>query len=225
MGRCLVTRYRNRANKLTASGKQWYHRVRRPAGDGDLNYAALDDSDAGLAGSLARGRDERARPARPPDAAPAPGRGAGRHPAASGRRRAARLPHRHQLRPRRRHRHRPAGQPGDRPHAERLRGVRGRQAADDRDLPLHQGRQCRARVPTRAIRTRADEEIGGQQDDARIFVFFLDDYHVRRGSSHVGARSRWPSSSAPARAERPGGGHVPADAARRVVLTRDHESA
>ena len=35
----------------------------------------------------------------------------------------------------------------------------------------------------RRIVTRADEELAAQQDDARIFVFFLDDYHVRLGSS------------------------------------------
>lgn len=35
----------------------------------------------------------------------------------------------------------------------------------------------------RAMRSRADEEAAAQRDDARIFVFFLDDYHVRLGSS------------------------------------------
>jgi VWFA-related protein len=33
------------------------------------------------------------------------------------------------------------------------------------------------------IRTRADEERAAANDDARIFVFFLDDYHVRLGNS------------------------------------------
>jgi VWFA-related protein len=37
------------------------------------------------------------------------------------------------------------------------------------------------------IRTRADEERAAANDDARIFVFFLDDYHVRLGNS-MGAR-------------------------------------
>jgi VWFA-related protein len=37
------------------------------------------------------------------------------------------------------------------------------------------------------IRTRADEERAAADDDARIFVFFLDDYHVRLGNS-MGAR-------------------------------------
>ena len=37
------------------------------------------------------------------------------------------------------------------------------------------------------IRTRADEERAASNDDARIFVFFLDDYHVRLGNS-MGAR-------------------------------------
>jgi VWFA-related protein len=33
------------------------------------------------------------------------------------------------------------------------------------------------------IRSRADEERAAANDDARIFVFFLDDYHVRLGNS------------------------------------------
>ena len=37
------------------------------------------------------------------------------------------------------------------------------------------------------IRTRADEERAAANEDARIFVFFLDDYHVRLGNS-MGAR-------------------------------------
>jgi VWFA-related protein len=36
---------------------------------------------------------------------------------------------------------------------------------------------------TRAIRSRADEEAAAADEDARIFVFFLDDYHVRLGNS------------------------------------------
>lgn len=35
----------------------------------------------------------------------------------------------------------------------------------------------------RAIQTRADEENAAADEDARIFVFFLDDYHVRLGNS------------------------------------------
>lgn len=45
-----------------------------------------------------------------------------------------------------------------------------------------------APVETRsAIRSRADEERAAANEDARIFVFFLDDYHVRLGNS-MGAR-------------------------------------
>jgi VWFA-related protein len=40
---------------------------------------------------------------------------------------------------------------------------------------------------TRPIQTRADEETAAADEDARIFVFFLDDYHVRLGNS-MGAR-------------------------------------
>ena len=35
----------------------------------------------------------------------------------------------------------------------------------------------------RRLTTRADEEIAAQDEDARIVVFFLDDYHVRLGNS------------------------------------------
>jgi VWFA-related protein len=36
---------------------------------------------------------------------------------------------------------------------------------------------------TRSIRSRSDEEAAAADDNARIFVFFLDDYHVRLGNS------------------------------------------
>ncbi|MEZ5290533.1 MAG: VWA domain-containing protein [Vicinamibacterales bacterium] len=36
---------------------------------------------------------------------------------------------------------------------------------------------------TRPLQTRDDEERAAQNEDARIFVFFLDDYHVRLGNS------------------------------------------
>ncbi len=39
----------------------------------------------------------------------------------------------------------------------------------------------------RSLRTRADEEAAAANEDSRIFVFFLDDYHVRLGNS-MGAR-------------------------------------
>ena len=35
----------------------------------------------------------------------------------------------------------------------------------------------------RDIQSRADEEAAASNEDARIFVFFLDDYHVRLGNS------------------------------------------
>jgi VWFA-related protein len=41
---------------------------------------------------------------------------------------------------------------------------------------------------TRGIRTRADEETAAADDNARIFVFFLDDYHVRLGNSMAARR-------------------------------------
>jgi len=39
--------------------------------------------------------------------------------------------------------------------------------------------------PPRAIRTDSDEELEAARDDVRLFAIFLDDYHVRRGSSLV----------------------------------------
>jgi VWFA-related protein len=37
--------------------------------------------------------------------------------------------------------------------------------------------------PPSEIRTRNDEELIANRDDVRVFVFFLDDYHVRRANS------------------------------------------
>ncbi len=37
--------------------------------------------------------------------------------------------------------------------------------------------------PAREIRSDYDQELEAQREDARIFVFFLDDYHVRLGAS------------------------------------------
>ncbi|MBE3132077.1 MAG: VWA domain-containing protein [Acidobacteria bacterium] len=37
--------------------------------------------------------------------------------------------------------------------------------------------------PPREIRTAYDEELEAARDDVRLFVIFLDDYHVRRGAS------------------------------------------
>jgi VWFA-related protein len=37
--------------------------------------------------------------------------------------------------------------------------------------------------PPRAIRNAADEEIEASREDTRVFVIFLDDYHVRRANS------------------------------------------
>ena len=37
--------------------------------------------------------------------------------------------------------------------------------------------------PPKQIRDRNDEELEAARDDVRIFVFFLDDYHVRKANS------------------------------------------
>jgi VWFA-related protein len=76
---------------------------------------------------------------------------------------------------------------------------------------------------TRSIRSREDEEIAASDENSRIFVFFLDDYHVRLGSS-MGARR--PLSEfvrtqlAPADLVAVMYPLTPLDA---VVLTRNHE--
>ncbi len=38
-------------------------------------------------------------------------------------------------------------------------------------------------TPPRAIRTRDDEETAAADENARIFVFFLDDYNVRQSTA------------------------------------------
>ena len=43
--------------------------------------------------------------------------------------------------------------------------------------------------PPRQIRTTYDEETERARDDVRLFVIFLDDYHVRRGASMAVARA------------------------------------
>jgi VWFA-related protein len=80
-------------------------------------------------------------------------------------------------------------------------------------------------VETRGpIRTRSDEERAAANEDARIFVFFLDDYHVRLGNS-MGARK--PLVEFVQNNLSPGDlvavmyPLTPIDA---VVLTRDHQS-
>jgi len=76
----------------------------------------------------------------------------------------------------------------------------------------------------RTIRTRADEEAAAADENARIVVFFLDDYHVRRGSA-MGARKPVTefirTQLAPADLVAVMYPLTPLDG---VVLTRDHES-
>jgi VWFA-related protein len=76
----------------------------------------------------------------------------------------------------------------------------------------------------RPIQTRADEETAAADEDARIFVFFLDDYHVRLGNSMA---SRKPmvefiqNNLAPRDLVAVMYPMTPLDA---VSLTRDHQS-
>ena len=50
-------------------------------------------------------------------------------------------------------------------------------------IKLDGGRMDAAKEPVRQIRTDYDEEAEAARDDVRLFAFFLDDYHVRRGAS------------------------------------------
>jgi VWFA-related protein len=76
---------------------------------------------------------------------------------------------------------------------------------------------------TRGIRTREDEEVAAADENSRIFVFFLDDYHVRLGNSMA---ARKPLSDfirtqlAPSDLVAVMYPLTPLDA---VVLTRNHE--
>lgn len=77
---------------------------------------------------------------------------------------------------------------------------------------------------TRGIRTREDEETAAADENARIFVFFLDDYHVRLGSSMASRRALADfvrTALAPGDLVAVMYPLTPLDA---VVLTRNHES-
>ena len=77
------------------------------------------------------------------------------------------------------------GEAGPRPEAGRVRGPRGRQAAEGRDVQRREDR--RARADRRASDHGDPERLrrgarGGAQPNVRLFVILLDDYHVRRGN-------------------------------------------
>ena len=84
----------------------------------------------------------------------------------------------------------------------------------------------RRRRSTRSarIRTRNDEETAAADENARIFVFFLDDYHVRREQQHGGAQAARRLHRQPARRRAISSAVMypltPLDA---VVLTRNHQ--
>src|SRR5689334_16837424 len=50
-------------------------------------------------------------------------------------------------------------------------------------VKLDGGRAQAMQEPVREIRTDYDEEAEAGRDDVRLFAIFLDDYHVRKGSS------------------------------------------
>ena len=175
-------------------------------------------------GSQAGGTGDGAvRPARPGGSARAARRPQTPTPGA----RAADLPHRHQLRSRRRHRHRQQGQAGRRSEAGGLRGVRGQQAADDRDLQAgaastgsrRPGRERRAQ-----IRTDYDEETEAQRDDVRHLRDLARRLSRAPRREHGGARAARPLHPQPARADGSDRHHVSAHAGRRrCAFTRNHE--
>ena len=133
--------------------------------------------------------------------------------ATAGPRRPADLPRRHQLRARRRDRHRPQRQPGHRSDA-RPTSSWPRTASR---RPSRRSAWCRSTPSApvesqRRLTTRADEEIAAQDEDARIVVFFLDDYHVRLGNSMAARKHLAEFVPDAARPTRPGRGDVPARA-------------
>ena len=144
-------------------------RTHRRVGDADPRAVGGARPDPGTAGPAACGPDATAAASPGPDAtgtdaarARCSGRGAAG--CAAWRRAAdARLPHRHQLRPRRRAGHRQQGQRRREPDPGRLRGLRGQQAAEGRELPLHQGRG----QPARRRAAPADPHDLGRGDRAR----------------------------------------------------------
>jgi VWFA-related protein len=76
----------------------------------------------------------------------------------------------------------------------------------------------------RPIRTRQDEERAAANEDARIFVFFLDDYHVRLGNSMA---ARKPLSEFITTYLAPGdlvSVMYPLSPLDTVALTRDHQA-
>ncbi|HEY7286017.1 MAG TPA: VWA domain-containing protein [Vicinamibacterales bacterium] len=52
-------------------------------------------------------------------------------------------------------------------------------------IKLDGGTADAMKEPVKQIRTDYDEEAEAARDDVRLFAFFLDDYHVRRGASMV----------------------------------------
>ena len=73
--------------------------------------------------------------------------------------------------------------------------------------------EARRRGAARRSAPSYDEESEAARDDVRLFVIFLDDYHVRRGVEHGRARSRSSTSSQKQLGPiGPGGADVPADA-------------
>ena len=79
-------------------------------------------------------------------------------------------------------------------------------------------------TPARSIRSLYDEESEAQRPDVRLFAFFLDDYHVRRGNA---MRSRIDLADFVRRAIAPQdmvGIMYPLTPTASVVMGRNHES-
>ena len=105
-------------------------------------------------------------------------------PARSGPAAAADVPRRHQPRSRRLHRHRQEGAAGDGPPAGRLPGVGGRRAAGGDVVQVVQDRRAEPDDPRAADSNDASTKSPRRSaPDVRLFSFFLDDYHVRRGNA------------------------------------------
>ena len=85
-----------------------------------------------------------------------------------------------ELRRRRRDRHRRAGQFRHRADARRLRGLRGRQAAEGRDVLVRRaaGGARRSGSPRSIVRSRSDARSNQRPFDGRVYVLVLDDLDI-----------------------------------------------
>ena len=81
-----------------------------------------------------------------------------------------------------------------------------------------------ATTPARPIRSTFDEESEAQREDVRLFAFFLDDYHVRRGNAMFARRSMADFVRLQVAPQDMVSIMYPLQAIDTVVMSRDHEN-